>query len=121
MKLYRFDKESATARVIDRFGSKEFTVGHILRSSKGAHVVCAYLGPSGVIGRHPTTANQLLLVVVGSGTVSGGDEVERPIMAGEAAMWEPGESHETRTDEGLTAIIVEAAEIDPFPLEEVER
>jgi quercetin dioxygenase-like cupin family protein len=65
------------------------------------------LSPGGRIVRHPASMPQLLAALEGSGWVSGGDGVEQPLRAGEAVVWAEGEEHETRTDEGLTALILE--------------
>ena len=65
------------------------------------------IGPGGRIARHPATVPQLLAVVDGSGWVSGDDGVETPISTGEAVIWRQGEEHETRSDTGLTAVIIE--------------
>jgi hypothetical protein len=43
--------------------------------------------------------------------VSGNDGVEQPIHAGEAAVWQQGEEHETRTDDGLTAVVSEGPDV----------
>jgi mannose-6-phosphate isomerase-like protein (cupin superfamily) len=65
------------------------------------------IGAGGVLGRHPATAPQLFVAVRGSGWVSGGDGEREPIEAGEAVAWELGEEHESGSDEGMTAIVVE--------------
>ena len=97
----------AAGRSIARFGSVEFTIAPLARLAGEGQVVCARLGPGGRIGRHPTVGAQLLAVVEGSGWVAGGDGRREPIEAGEAVLWQPGEEHETGTDEGLVAVIVE--------------
>ena len=50
----------------------------------------------------------MLAIVAGAGVVSGGDGVEHVVGVGDAAVWEAGEEHETRTDDGLTAVVIEA-------------
>jgi quercetin dioxygenase-like cupin family protein len=112
VRLIAFDPERL--RAIDHHGSSGFELAPLTRIPDGpGHVVLVRLAPGGRIGRHPTAGAQLLAVVSGSGTVSGGDGVDRPIAAGTAAAWEAGEQHETRTDEGLVAVVVEAAELEP--------
>jgi quercetin dioxygenase-like cupin family protein len=71
------------------------------------------LGPGGRIARHPAAVPQVLAVLDGAGLVSGADGEFRPIAAGEAVFWAEGEEHETATDHGLTALIVEAAGLRP--------
>ena len=52
-------------------------------------------------------SEQLLAVINGSASVSGADGLQSTIGPGQAALWEPGEEHETRTSNGLMAVIVE--------------
>ena len=63
--------------------------------------------------RHPATEPQILAVLEGSGRVSGSDGEFQPIAAGEAVFWSAGEEHETQTDTGLTALIIEAEGLEP--------
>lgn len=109
MRLVRFGQ--AESRAIDRFGSAGFAVAPLARTGSG-QVVCARLDPGGRIGRHPAVGRQLLAVVAGTAIVSGADGIEQRLSSGDAVVWEPGEEHETRTDEGLTAIIVEGDKVD---------
>jgi quercetin dioxygenase-like cupin family protein len=109
MRLVRF--RPAEGRPIDQFGSVGFSIAPLARLGEG-QVVCARLEPGGRIGRHPAAGRQLLAVVAGTGTVSGGDGAAHDVGPGDAVVWEPGEEHETRTDEGLTAIIVEGETVD---------
>jgi mannose-6-phosphate isomerase-like protein (cupin superfamily) len=109
MRLLRFGP--LEGRPIERFGSVGFSIAPLARIGDG-QLVCARLEPGGRIGRHPAVGRQLLAVVAGSGTVSGGDGVERQVGPGDAVVWEPGEEHETRTDAGLTAIIVEGESLE---------
>ena len=74
-------------------------------------MVVIELGPGGVVGRHPAVAAQLFVVVSGTGWVSGSDGDRVPIRAGEAVAWEPGEEHESGSDEGMTALVVEAGSL----------
>jgi hypothetical protein len=55
-----------------------------------------------------------LAVVDGAGWVSGDDGTRRPIAAGEAVAWAAGEEHETSSDRGLTAIVIESPELRPL-------
>jgi quercetin dioxygenase-like cupin family protein len=75
---------------------------------------CFRLAPGGRIARHPASVPQILAVIAGAGWVSGDDGHEHPIETGHAAFWEAGESHETRTDEGLTAIVIEGDGLRPY-------
>lgn len=96
-------------REIDRF---ESVAAHVRRLAPEAHVVVIEIGAGGTVGRHPAAAQQLFAVQRGSGWVAGGDGVRQEIRAGEAVLWEAGEEHESGSDLGLTALVVEADVID---------
>jgi quercetin dioxygenase-like cupin family protein len=72
------------------------------------------VAPGGGLGRHPATYSQILAVLEGSGVVSGQDGIEEPIVTGEAVFWREGEEHETRSTNGLTALILEGQSLDRF-------
>jgi quercetin dioxygenase-like cupin family protein len=76
--------------------------------------VCFHIGAGGRIARHPATSRQLLAVVEGSGWVSGDDGEAQQISSGEAVVWEEGEEHETGSDDGMVAIVLESPELQPF-------
>ena len=75
-------------------------------------MVVIEIGPDGLVGRHPAVVAQLFVVVRGTGWVSGADGLRIQISVGEAVLWEPGEEHESGSDEGMTALVVEAEQID---------
>ncbi|HEX6270238.1 MAG TPA: hypothetical protein VFZ43_08390 [Anaerolineales bacterium] len=81
-----------------------------------AVVNCAYLDTGGVIGYHQATLPQLFLVVQGKGWVRGEAADRIPIKTGQAAYWERGEWHESGTESGMTAIIIEGSKFDPGEL-----
>jgi hypothetical protein len=73
-----------------------------------------YVGSKGVIGYHQAVTPQLFLIVEGKGWVRGGSSDERmPIGMGQAAFWEKGEWHESGTDTGMTAIVMEGETLIP--------
>jgi quercetin dioxygenase-like cupin family protein len=106
MRLVRFAAEDA--RPIADHGSTGFSISPLATSPGASFQAIVRLEPGGRIGRHPAVVRQLLAVVAGNGLVSGSDGVEHEVAIGEAAVWEPGEEHETRTDSGLTAVVIEA-------------
>ena len=99
-------------RAIEQYGSRGFTHHRVALVEGGAAVSCVELAAGGVIGRHPAAGPQLLVVVEGAGYVSGADGVERTLATGEAVRWDAGEEHETRTDSGLVAIVIEAESLE---------
>ena len=98
---------------ISQFDSHDFTVAPVASGGE-THVVTVRLGARGVIGRHPAVGRQILVVLEGQAVVSGDDGETAVLNPGQAAVWEPGEHHETRTHHGVLALIVEGAlTIDP--------
>jgi GrpB-like predicted nucleotidyltransferase (UPF0157 family) len=104
VRIFRFDDEVSIP--VTRFGSR-FRIGPLAGEVSGAQVQVLHVPPGGSIGRHPAAAPQLLAVVAGRGTVTGGDGAGRELGPGYAALWDAGEEHGTSSDEGLTAVCVE--------------
>lgn len=77
------------------------------RTAGPASVVVLELAPGGAVGRHPTVDEQLLLVVTGSVSCTGGDGAAVEVPAGQAVVFERGEDHETRSVDGATLVVVE--------------
>jgi quercetin dioxygenase-like cupin family protein len=72
------------------------------------------LAPGGRIARHPAEVPQVLAVLEGSGRVSGPNGEPVAVGPGDAVFWAEGEEHETVTDEGMTALVVESRGLRPF-------
>lgn len=110
MKIYQFTQD--TGKPISAFSS-DFILSRIIQTDGKTHIGCIYLGPQGVIGYHQAACPQLLLVMSGEGYVRGEEEEFTAVQAGQAVFWEQDEWHETRTDSGLTAIIIEGNSLNP--------
>lgn len=93
-------------RPIEAHGSRGFSVG-AFGISADAHLIAVSLAPGGAIGRHPAAGRQLLVVLSGEAEVSGAEGTVESLAAGQAAVWEPGEVHETRSPSGMSGLIVE--------------
>lgn len=102
--MHVFAIDDLTARNISSFGSSGFGVVPV---AADAHVVVAKLAPGGVIARHRAIVDQILVVLTGEAHVSGEDAVKHVLRSGSAALWLAGESHETSTEAGMTALIIE--------------
>jgi quercetin dioxygenase-like cupin family protein len=96
-------------REIERFDS---VAARVRRLAPEAHVVVIEIGAGGTVGRHPAASRQLFAVLRGSGWVAGRDGTREPIAQGEVVLWEEGEEHESGSYDGLTALVLEAGEID---------
>jgi mannose-6-phosphate isomerase-like protein (cupin superfamily) len=110
MEIYTFGK--ATGRKIDAYQSN-FVMSRIVRTTHDAHIGCMHLEKEGLIGYHQATLPQLLLIVSGEGLVRGEEERGVSVYPGDAVFWTSGEWHETTSQNGLTAIVIESEGLDP--------
>lgn len=110
MELYTFAKENG--KFITNFSSN-FMMSRIIQTDKTTHIGCMYLEENGVIGYHQAVVPQLLLVVGGEGYVRAETEEYIKVQSGDAIFWQKDEWHETKTDVGLTAIVIESEALNP--------
>jgi len=104
VRIVRFDEEVSIP--VDSFGSR-FRFGPLASVGSSAQVSVLHLPPEGSARRQDEGAQQLLVVLAGSGWVSGRDGRRRPIEAGYGALFEAGEPHEVASQSGLSAVCVE--------------
>ncbi|MEQ8675178.1 MAG: hypothetical protein RLP44_20745 [Aggregatilineales bacterium] len=102
-----FDFSAQSSKPITQYGSQHAVVSHLIHSDGKYFIVCIRVEAGGFLGRHEAHNNQLFCVVQGAGTVSGDDGNFQPITEGQAAFWQAGEFHETRSEQGLTAMVFE--------------
>jgi quercetin dioxygenase-like cupin family protein len=101
--------------LLARVGGPDGSAATVGRTGGGVgptSVTVADFTAGGRIGRHPAASWQVFAVISGSGWVTGADDLRVPLGPGEAAVWEPGEPHESGTDGGMVVCIVEAS-VDP--------
>lgn len=110
MEFYRFDKE--IGKRISKFNS-DFIISRIIQTEKAAHIGCMYLKEKGIMGYHQAVVPQILLIMAGEGYVRGEKNEYFKVEAGDAVFWEKDEWHETKTTNGLTAIVIESEELTP--------
>ncbi|MBO7748520.1 cupin [Paenibacillus sp. MWE-103] len=115
MKIYAFGK--AGDKTITQFDSKGASISRIIKHDKPTHIGCIHLEPGGNVGRHEATINQLFVVLNGQGWVTGKEGIAYRIKAGQAAYWEAGEAHESGTEHGMTAIVIESEQVEPLMTE----
>ena len=114
MKLFRFDP--AVGKEIEQFGSVKAIISKVVHIEAEAVVNCVYVHPNGKIGYHPATTQQLFLLVEDEGWVTGETEEKYAIRQGQAVFWEKDEWHESGTETGMTAVIIEGIHINPAEL-----
>lgn len=73
----------------------------------GVHI--AHLAAGGTLGEHPAVAQQVFAILSGEAEVSVDGGSRRPIVAAQAAIWEPGEIHQTWALTDVVAVIVETS------------
>ncbi len=112
MKVIDFSREYA--QPIELFESVSASSIRLADGVGEAHVYCVYLGPGGQIGEHLAGFGQLFLVVQGAGWAAGGDGRRVELSAGQGAYFERGELHSKGSESGMTAIMVQVAELEPY-------
>lgn len=116
MKIYRLKSEDS--RSITAYGSEGAEITPILRSTTACHVAQLKLSAGGSVGLHPAVGEQVFLVLEGEGWVEG-ETGGRAVRPGDAAYWTNGENHQSGSNKGLTALLIEGEElIVRFSLEE---
>lgn len=110
MRIYRLPH-----RPIDRFGSTgvDMTFLPHVEAAQKVRVHVATIAAGGTLGEHPATGLQVFAVTAGTADVKAGTGdavVRRLLTAGHAAVWQPGEVHQTwaRTDVVATVLEVSA-------------
>jgi hypothetical protein len=93
MEIFRFDRDE---RVIGAHGSIGLHASRIASGDGDVTLTCLALRPGGTIGTHPTTGDQLFLVIAGSGWVAGADGIRHPVQAGQGARWGCGRGSHLR-------------------------
>jgi hypothetical protein len=111
MEIFRFDRDE---RVIRAHGSIGLHATRIASGDGDMSLTFLAVRPGGIIGAHPTTADQLFLVIGGSGWVAGADGIRHAIQAGQGVHWGAGEVHTSGTDTSLTALAVEGSSLGLF-------
>ncbi|GMR66960.1 MULTISPECIES: cupin [Bacillus] len=106
-----FDCSEEVGRQITTFQSN-FIISKILNHQGNIHIGAMHLRENGIIGYHEAVVSQLLLIVDGEGYVCGANKEKVKVEAGQAVFWEKGELHETSTEYGLMAIVMEAEDLE---------
>ncbi|AZJ20249.1 cupin [Bacillus wiedmannii] len=109
MKIFDFSEK--VGKKISAFQSN-FIMSKILNHKGNVHIGAMHLRENGIIGYHEAVVSQLLLIVDGEGYVCGADKENVKVEAGQAVFWEKGEFHETITEKGLLAIVIEPEELE---------
>jgi quercetin dioxygenase-like cupin family protein len=85
----------------------------LLKTEVAADISSLRFDAGATLGRHPTGRQQIFAVIDGEGWVSGPDGARHSIVAGQAAFWDKGESHESGSATGMRVIVIQAEQLDP--------
>jgi quercetin dioxygenase-like cupin family protein len=107
MKIFSF--ENHLAHPIEQFGTQGVALVRIAELDESSRIGYFRIAPGGVIGHHQTTTDQLFMVLQGHGWVRGGEGEIVPIRAGHAAFWTAGEWHESGSETGMEAVVIEVS------------
>jgi quercetin dioxygenase-like cupin family protein len=110
MKIFRFDPEIGTGA--DKFGSVKAIIAKVIDLESDAAVNVAYIRPMERIVSHQAAASQLFLLVEGEGWARNESEEIFSLREGQAMYWEEGEWHESGSETGMTAVIIEGINFD---------
>ncbi|GAB1786344.1 cupin domain-containing protein [Priestia aryabhattai] len=111
MKIYKFNKKNGNK--VEKYNSNLATYLKMIRTNEAANIGCMYIDPQGILGHHQAPIAQLFVVVQGEGWVTGEDQKQINIKAGEAAFWEKGEWHTSGSNSDMTAILIQSEFLKP--------
>lgn len=111
MKMYSFSQQ--VGRPITAFGSRGVVISRIVKPGEDVHIAAMNITAGGVVGYHQATTRQLFIVVQGAGWVRGAEAEHTPIGVGRAAYWQAGEWHESGSESGMVAIVIEGDTLEP--------
>jgi quercetin dioxygenase-like cupin family protein len=114
MKMFRFDPEIGSGA--EQFGSVKAIISKVVNLESEAAINVAYIRPMERIGFHQAIAPQLFLLAEGEGWVRNETDEITPIREGQAVYWEKDEWHESGSETGMTAVIIEGVNFDPAKL-----
>jgi quercetin dioxygenase-like cupin family protein len=97
---------------LTEYGSEGARVSSLARSPS-AGVVRIEVDPGGRLAMHSAERPQLFVVTEGEGTVQDRDGEPQAVSAGHAIWWDRGEVHETRSESGLAALVIQAHSLEP--------
>ena len=101
-----------TSKEIISFESKN-SLSRLILVNENFQISFMEIGPAGVLGMHKAHSDQIFIVVSGSGWVSDRDAFKSAINENDCVFWQKDEWHETGSDNGLKAVIIEGSELYP--------
>ncbi|MEK4670067.1 cupin [Niallia sp. FSL R7-0271] len=118
MEFYKFDKDNGIN--VSKFNSN-FIMSRIIQTDQETNIGCMHLERNGIVGYHQAVVPQLLLILNGEGYVRNETSEYYKVVSGDAVFWEKDEWHETKSREGLTAIVIESKKLEPSLFMQLEN
>ena len=111
MRIFRFDAE--VSHRIEHFESSFLHQFLSITKDGEVRVSIMHFAAGDHVGYHQAIIPQLFAVVAGEGWVQDESRRDVAISAGRAAFWQGGEWHAARAETAMTAVVLEAAQLDP--------
>ena len=109
MKKYDFTQKLANQ--INNYQSIDAFYTKIMKTVEPTNIGFIYIEPGGVVGMHKAPVPQLFIVIQGEGWVCGENQKKIILKAGEGVLWQAGEAHESGSQSGLTALVIQSEQI----------
>jgi quercetin dioxygenase-like cupin family protein len=93
------------------YSSRDASSTRLVDGSGEAHAYMLQFDAGGMIGRHEAGFGQLLIVLTGTGWVSGADGNRAEVDAGDVVYFERGEQHAKGSDTGMKALMVQVRDL----------
>jgi len=110
MKIFNFTQEFANQ--IINYDSVDAFYKKIMRTVEPTSISFMYIEQGGIVGMHEAPVPQLFIVIQGEGWICGADKEKIFLKAGEGVFWQTGQAHESGSDSGLTALVLESKQIN---------
>ncbi|MFA1738389.1 cupin domain-containing protein [Lysinibacillus fusiformis] len=110
MQLFHFTQDLANQ--IHSYQSINAFYQKIMKTVVPTNIGFIYIKPNGVVGIHEAPVPQLFIVIQGEGWVCGEDGKRVDIATGDGVLWQQGQAHESGSISGLTALVIQAEQIN---------
>lgn len=110
IQIFHFNKHSANA--IHHYNSLNAFYSKIMKTVEPTIIGFIYIEAGGVVGLHEAPVPQLFIVIEGQGWVCDDNRKKHFVKQGDGVFWHKGQAHESGSDKGLTALVIQATQLD---------
>lgn len=108
MKFYRMNEKNA--KQVTQYNSN-FLINSFMHLNSELRISVMTLKENGIIGFHQATTPQLFYLLEGEGVVCNEEKKYYSVQKGMAVFWNSSAWHETKSEQGLVALIIEGFSI----------